>query len=814
MFGLLDDLRYAVRTLAKSRWFTLAAIAILVLGIGANTAIFSLVDTVLFRELPIEEPSRVVRLFAAGNDPGGLSSSSYPSYLDYRDQASSFDGLAAYSSGVGMSLAVGTAAPERVSGAIVTGEYFETIGVGPLLGRTITPEDARVRGEGAVVVLGHRLWEQRFGADPSALGRSVRINSRPFTVVGVAPRGFWGTDFDEPAQLWLPISMTGTAMPQFPVEMIDGRGFSWLDVIGRLAPGVSFGQAEAEVRAIGTSRAASQESRDPLGTLRPAASVARGTGERSEVMTKISWILLGVVGVVLLIACADLAGLMLVRGGRREHEIALRLAMGSSRARVVRQLLVECVLLALVAALGSLVVAIWGVRAFVAALPPDSPFPFEMTARVIDLRVLLATAAIALLSGLAFGTLPALRAARADLVRSLRNEPARGSSRSRLGSAFVVIQVTLAGVLLVTAGLLVRTLGKMRDVDPGFDPAGRIVATVDLGSAGYALDAMPAAWERILAQTRSIPGVRAAGLARSVPVQRAVMRHSVSIEGYEPPPGVYPNVDFNLVSPGYFEALGLPVLRGRAITEADREGTPPVAVISRAMAEHFWPGRDPIGEWIGEVDAEVVGVVADVRNRTLRDPAPPTLYRPVAQTMAMSALTLLVESDRPPASMMHELSAAMRRLDPHLPLFSMRTLRQKLGYAVAQETLLAGLLGAFALLALVLSAGGLYSLIAYRTELRQKEFGIRMALGAERKAILAGVLRESLTLTLLGLAIGAAIAALVTRFAETLLFGISPLDPLTFGAVGLLLLAAGAAAGHLPARRAAGADPATILRHE
>ncbi|MEO8218829.1 MAG: FtsX-like permease family protein, partial [Acidobacteriota bacterium] len=486
---------------------------------------------------------------------------------------------------------------------------------------------------------------------------------------------------------------------------------------------------------------------------------------------------------------------------------------GSSRTRIVRQLLIESLIIAVAGASAALVVAMWCVRLFIAALPPDTPLSFSATARVLDTRVLMATAITAILTGIAFGALPALRATGRAVLPGIRNDSSRGSSRSRLGRAFVIVQVTLAAVLLITAGLLLRTLRNARSVNPGFDPRGKVVASIDLARQGYSKDAMPAVWARILEKVTAMPSIRGAALARTVPVQNSGMRISIVIEGYDPPPGTYPNVDMNIVTPGYFRTLGVPIIRGRDLAESDIKGGRDVAVINRAMADEYWPGRDPIGKYIGDVNAEVVGIVANVRERSLRAPAAPAVYRPLAQ-LSMSGMTLLVAGDGQPAALTAGLTSAVRQVDPDLPLFQVWTLEQKLGYALAQERLMAAMVGAFSLLALLLSAGGLYSVVAYATQLRRREFGIRMALGAERGRILRTVLKESVVLTLTGLVFGLGIAAGVTRFAQSLLFGVSPLDPMTFLIAGAVLLAAGLAAGQLPAIRAMSTDPANVLRHE
>lgn len=814
----MRNVRYAVRALAKSPGFTIGAVLALALGIGANTAIFSLVDAALFRPLPVDRPRELVRLLSSDKKHQNLSNHSYPVYTDYRDQASAFAGLAAYADAEPAHLSTGLGKPERVISALVTGNYFRVLGVRPALGRLLADEDDRARGGHPVVVLSHSTWRQRFGADGSAIGRVIRINGHPFTIVGVAPRGFTGVGLTSVPELWMPIAMVQQVSPVL-AENVWTRRLSWLDIVGRLKPNVTIARAQAELDTIATRRAATPEGRfDPWGVVRPASAAALDPYGDENAQAHTSWVLLAVVGLVLLIACANASGLLLVRAERRQREVAIRLAIGASRGDVVRQLLVESVLLAALGAAAGVLVAAWAIDLielsdFLAAAESASP--------LLDWRVLTFTTTVALAVGVLFGLAPALRASRTDLVPALKSETPVFTLRARRVSVrhlFVVAQVGLSVVLLTGTGLLLRTLWKASAVNPGFDPDNAIVASVDLARQGYSEAAGPAVFDRLLARVRVLPAVRSAALGRSVPIVQSGMRVTVEPEGFQSTDGKPLNVDYNVVTPAYFQSLGIPLLRGRDFADHDRATSAPVAIVNDTFARRFWPNQDPIGKRVGglgpgDAEADIVGIVRTAKYRSLREPATSVVYVPLTQAY-LPRMTILLRTRGEPRAVLPALVSAVEEIDKDLPLFGVRTLRDQMGIALAQERTLARLFGAFALLALVLAATGLYSVVAYTTELRTREFGIRMALGAQPGDVRRLVLGQGVALSMVGLVVGLAASAPLTRFVDRLLFGVTPLDAASFtGACGALLVSCLAAA-HLPARRATHIDPAAALRAE
>jgi predicted permease len=823
MDQLLNDLRLAARSLARTPGFTLGAGLVLALGIGANAAIFSLVDAVLFRPLPVERPDELVRVYAreatsfAGSD--GISNSSYPVFEDYRDHATSFAALAAYADALPVHLAKDSGRPERLTAGVVTGRYFEVLGVRAQAGRLLGAADDGAPGREPVVVLSDRLWRRLFGGDARAVGASVRLNGHAFTVVGVAPAGFYGVSLDALPQLWVPASMAPVALPEFGgAGMLADRRFSWLDMVGRLKPGVSMATAQAELDTIATRRAVAQtgNDKDPHAKLLAARDAVVDPYETARVR-RLSWLLLGAAGLVLLIACADTVSLLLVRGERRREEIAIRLAIGASRGRLVRQLLVESLLLGGLGAAAGVAVAYWTVGLMRAAIPDGFPIP-TVVAAGIDPRVLAFAVVSALVGAVAFGLAPALRASGTELVPALKRVPAarRRFGRALPQEAFVGVQVALAGVLLAGALLLVQSLWRANRADVGFPVDGGSVALVDLDRQGYDEARGLRFWADLLERLRATPGIRAAAVARTVPLQSAGMRISLSPEGFTPPPGQHVNADYDPVAPGFFHALGASLVRGRDFLPTDVKGAPLVAVVNQAAADRYWPGQDPIGKRIldaGPADQplEVVGVVRTVKNRELREPPTPTVYVPVAQ-FYMGRMTVLVRSDLGEAAIAAAVASAVQSLDPELPVFGARTLRAQLGATLAQERVVGVLLAGFALLAVLLAGTGLHAVVAQATQARTREFAIRSALGSRPGEVTSLVLRRGLRPALAGAALALGLAAALGRTLESLLYETKPLDPLslvaTVGALGLLALAASA----WPARRASRLDPAAVLR--
>jgi predicted permease len=827
MRSFVDDLRQAVRVLAK-RPRLVAAIAVpLALGIGANTAIFGMVDGVLFRPLPVREPDRLARVYAVYPDmPDSLNGSAYPVYLEYRDGSPAFDGLAAFSDAGPVNLATGSGGAERVQCSAVTGNFFEVLGVRAAHGRTIERADDGAPGASPVVVLSDRVWRHRFGADPSVVGSSLRLNGREFTVVGVTPAGFSGLDLDAAdaiPDLWAPTSMVDALFPELAVlKPLTRRGFGWLQVVGRLAPGVSATQAQAALDAFAAARDAAPHDanrNDPSPRVVPAvqASLDPSTGGRTE---RLAWLLFGIVACVLLIACADAAGMLVVRAEERQREVAIRQAVGASRWRVARQLLAESVIVSVLGALGGLALAIWLSDVLAALSPAGFALPPEVASPVGGARVLAFTASIAALTAILFGTVPALRGSRVELTSSLKDE-ARvvevGRGRIRLRYAFVVLQVALSAVLLVGAGLLLRTLWNAYRVDPGFEPSGLLVASVDVAKQGYDEARGRAVYDRLVEEARAIPGVRSAALARSVPVQRTGMRSSVELGDVEVPEDE--QADLNVVGPDFFATMKIPVLRGRAFEASDLEGSHPVMVVNKAFADRYWPGQDAVGKRIknigpeGGAGSEIVGVVANFKAHSVREEPAPVMFSPAAQ-FYLPRMSVVVRTDGDPSALAGPLRAAAARIDPEMPVFNVRTGDEQLGLVLAQERVVAGLLVTFAAIAILLAATGFYALFAYLTRLRTREFAIRVALGAGRRDLVGSVVARGAACAALGAAIGLVAAGALSGVLSDLLFGVAPLDPASFAAAGLLIVAVAALACYLPARRAARVDPATALRHE
>jgi predicted permease len=826
MRSIVDDFLQAFRALAGRPWLVAAIAMPLALGIGANTAIFGMVDAALFRPLPVRDAERLARVYAVYHDiPGELNGTAYPIYLEYRDETPAFEGLAAFGDAGPVNLTTGSGQPERVQCSVVTGNLFELLGVRAALGRTIERADDGPPEASPIVVLSDRLWRRRFGADPSVVGSSLRLNGREFTIVGVTPAGFSGLDLDAAdsiPDLWAPISMTEGLFPELaPLKPLTRRGFGWLQIVGRLAPGTTLEQAQAQLEAVTAAhaeKAADPSHQDPSpraisaveASLDPAAG---GTTKR------LAWLLFGIVACVLLIACADAAGLLVVRAEERQREIAVRQAIGASRWRIVRQLLAESLLVSSLGAILGFALALWLSDVLVALSPAGFALPPEVASPVGSARVLTFTAVAALVTTILFGTVPALRGSKVELTPSLKNElrlVSVGGGRFRGRYLFVVLQVALSAVLLVGAGLLLRTLWNAYQTDPGFAPSGLLVASIDVAKQGYDEASGRAVYARLLEEARAIPGVRSAALARSVPVQRGGMRSSVEIYGLDLPPEE--RADLNVVGPDFFATLGVPLLQGRVFAPSDVEESPAVVVVNEAFADRYWPGQDVIGKRLKSIGpegkgSEVVGVVANFKLRSLREEPTPTMFAPAGQ-FYFPRMSVVVRAEGDPAALAGPLRAAVSRIDPQMPVFNVRTGDEQLGLVLAQERVVAGLLVTFAAIAILLAATGFYALFAYLTRLRRREFAIRIALGARRVELVASVVRRGALFAAIGTTVGLAAAGALSGVLADLLFGVAPLDVASYAGAGVLLIAVAAIASYLPARRAARVDPAVALRHE
>jgi putative ABC transport system permease protein len=795
---LLEELwwdgRYALRSLQKNPGFSAVTIITLALGIGASTAMFTLVNSILLRPLEYPEPERLVVLWE--RNPGGEERNvvSPRSFFAWREQAESFEQLAATWDRL-LNLTGGGEA-EQLRGKATTGSFFSVLGAGAQLGRTYRHGEE----EAAVAVLSHRLWQRRFGGDPAVVGRTITLDGRDRTVVGVMPADFHS--LGTKADLWVPIRL--------PPE-----GGRFLQVIGRLRPGTTLEQARTEMRAIGRR----------LAERYPAVNTGWGvtlvplheqvTGDVRPALL----VLLGAVGLLLLIACANVANLLLGRAAVRRKEMAVRLSLGATRARLIRQTLTESLVLAGGAGLFGLGLAVWGTQTLVRLLPPDLALPRLDEVRV-DGRVLGFALGISLLTGVLFGITPALFGSAVRLAGTLR-EAARGttSGRSRIRKALVVVEVALAVVLLVGAGLLGRSLQRLLEVDTGVRTEQVLTMRMWLAGPQYGEAALRSFMARLLPRLKALPGARSVGAEQHLPLTGDKLGHRF-YRADRPPPreGEVWSTDIRAVAGDYFGTLGIPLLRGRAFDARDHENAPPVVIINEELARRHFPGEDPIGKrisypWSDTISVEIIGVVGSIRERGPREEPSPAIYRPYAQ-MPTARVALVIRSAGDPLALASAAAAAVREIDPSQPVAEVRTMEQVVSATVARPRLNLYLLGGFAGMALLLAALGLYGVVSYSVTQRSHEIGVRIALGARPADVLRLMVREGMGLTVLGLLIGLGAALAATHVMASLLFGIRATDPPTLAGVSAFVAAVALLASYLPARRATRLDPMAALRAE
>lgn len=823
---MLSDLRYAARRLLRSPGFTAATVLTLAIGIGANTAVFTVVNTVLLGELPVPEPDRVVRVYTSDYSSGLFGTSSYPNFADYRDRAASFTTLAAYTTAAPMNMSTGGTA-ERVRGAVATRDFFDVLGVQPAHGRFFPPGDDTALGSAPVAVLSHELWTRSFSAAPEAVGTTITLNGSTFTVSGVAPEGFRGLDLIEAPALWVPMAMIEQAVPRRAgSDVLAQRGNRWLRMVGRLAPDVTIDGARTEVTTI-AEQLAQDHPETNLGTLaepdraRPVTIVpASSAGPVDEtVVSQVALLLMTVVGFVLLIACANVVNLLLARANARQGEIAVRQSLGASRGRLLRQLLTESTVLASLGGSAGLALGVWATRGLPALLPADMvALGLQLPEFTLDWRVLTFTAGLSLATGTLFGLAPALQTTRPDRIPLLQTLTCQANPQhARFRGTLVVAQVALSLVLLIGAGLFVRSLQMVLTTNPGFDSTGVLLADLDLSLQGYDETRGLSFYARVIERVESLPGVDAASVAAVVPVNPGGSRTTVEVAGYTPRPQEDMELNFNRVGPGYFRTMGIGVVQGRVFSDASLGGTPGEVVVNETFAQRYWPGQDPIGRNIRFTGRDhpdrVVGVVADGKYRGMRETGLPYIYVPIGLSYT-ARVTLLARVDGDPLAMLPAVRAELRALDPTLPIYGERTLEDQVARAVFGERLGAMLLGLFGAVALLLAAVGVYGLVAHAVEQRTHEIGVRMALGAERRDVVRLVVGQGMGLVVVGVGLGLAGAAALTRTVASLLFGISATDVVTFALVPLGLLATALLACLLPARRATRIDPMHALRYE
>ena len=814
---LWQDLRYGARMLIRSKGFTAAALISIALGVGVNTTIFSFINAALLRPLPVPQPEGLVRLWDGG-------ASSYPDYVAYRDETGVFNGLAAFAQRP-MSLTSGEETG-RVWGEIVSGNYFDVLGVPLQQGRAFLPEEDRTPGTHPVVVISDGLWKRRFNSDPGLIGQTILVNNKSFTVIGITAENFTGANLLTPPDLWVPVMSEPLVRPGSVSLTSPDDG--WLNLLGRLKAGVTLAEARAETLVIASRLHQARKARDTgpqeEGGRKVAVEFARGLMVSPKGHTTALFVvglLLVVVTLVLLVACANVANMLLARAAARRKEIAVRLTLGASRWRVVRQLLTESLLLAIVGGGAGLLLSLWSAE-LLQSLLPQSPDGIRAPLNTSpDVRVLLYTLFLSMMTGVVFGLVPALQASKPDLVSALKDE-AVGFSWRRLSlrSTLVVGQVAVSLLLLVAAGLFIRNLQNTQSANPGFQIENGIIMTYDLSLANYNAARGAVFHEELLARIRALPGVRAASLAEFVPLGGAGNKSPLYIEG-EATVLDQLNEDSLLshvtVANDYFKTMGITILGGRDFGDNDTTTAPRVVVVNETLARRLAPDGNAVGKRIrmdskGEY-LEVIGVARDIKYNDLAEKTPYFAYRPLSQQYR-PRMTLHISAMDNSQAMMNQARAEVRALDPNLPLTEVMTLAEHMRGPLAPARLFAWLSSAFGVLALVLAATGLYGVMTYLVSGRTREFGIRLALGANSRDMLRLILTEGVTLVGLGMLLGLFASVALTRVLQSMLYDVSATDPVTFVGVALLLAAVTLFACYIPARRAAKIDPMVALRHE
>jgi len=813
MDALLQDLRYGLRMLAKAPGFTAVAVLTLAIGIGGNATVFSWIRTVLLNPLPgISHADQFIAVETV-MPSGEYHTSSYPDYKDYRDRNSVFSGLVGFElASVDMSLR-NDAPPERVWGIIATENYFDVLGVQPAMGRTFHPVQKQGLNSDPYIVLGHGLWVRRFGSDPKVLGRTVHLNGHPFTVIGVAPQNFYGTIVGINAEYFVPMMMQPQVLPG---EDIEERWPTFVHVMGRLKPGITMAQAQAEMSTLDADFQKEYPNAEKgVGVfLTPVWGAHYGV---QDFLRSVLGFLMVVALFVLLIACVNVANLLLARATSREREIAIRAALGASRKRLLRQLLIESLLLATAGGIGGIFLALWGANLLTFFLPPlHLPVGLPLG---VDRAVLAFTLVLSLGTGVVFGLAPAWRGSRADLNNSLK-EGGRGSGTGsgshRLRDLLVVSEMVLATVLLMSAGLLLRSLQHAENKGPGFNSNHVTLAAFDLRATDYTGTQGAAYFDHLMELIRTYPGIQSVSLERYVPLWFTGRSYTnVRIQAYTPAPNEDMGIDCNVVGPNYFQTLQIPLINGRDFAEQDRTEAPKVVIVNQTMANRFWPAANPLGHQVhiwGQWRT-VVGVAHDIKYHRMNEDPRSFIYLPQLQADGTDA-NILVRAALPTAAVIADVRAAAKSLDPKVQPIETDDLDGLLHVSLFANRIAATLASVLGALGMLLAGLGIYGVLSYSVSQRLREIGIRLALGAQTKDVLRLVVGHGLRLALLGAAVGALVSVMARRGMSSLLFGISATDPVTFVAVLCVVTLAAAFAAYIPARRAMRVDPMTALRHE
>jgi putative ABC transport system permease protein len=818
MENLFYDFRYGFRSLIKNPAFSIVAILAVMLGTGANTAIFSVVNAILLRPLAFNEPERLVMVWG-NNVKSGVPT--YPlsvlDFLDYREHNQAFEQLASFAY-EDFNLSTGED-PEHLAGSFVSANFFSLLGVNPMLGRAFLPQEDQA-GADRVAIISHGLWNRRFGADPDFVGQTIQLNGASFTAVGVMPSNFQSPNAQDNPQIWVPMSFDGGDLFRIPASGggadFKKRTSRFLIGVARLKPDVTLSQAQSDMEIV--ARQIEQQHPDIntglsvnilslhkqiIGNIKPALLV-----------------LLAAVGAVLLIACANVANLLLARAAARQKEFAVRAALGASRFRLMRQLLTESLLLSLIGGALGLLLAFAGIKLILSLNPPNIPRLGEID---IDLRVLGFTLLVSILTGIVFGLAPALQASKPDLNETLK-ESSRGSTggrtRQRIRGLLVVSEIVVTTVLLVIAGLMIKSFWSLQNVNPGFNPENTLTMMVNLAAGKYSENhQVRGFYEQLLKRIETLPGVQSVGAVTNLPLTSTLIRFRFTIDGRAPAsPGERLVATTGAVNSNYFQAIGIPLLKGRSFTEQDRDKTPAVVIINDTMARRYWPGDDPIGRRLtlpslGGISREVVGVVGDIKHSGLDTESGAQLYLPYLQQQ-WNFMSLVVRTKSDPAGLAGVVRREITALDTNQSAYDVKTMQQVVSESVSQPRLYTMLLGIFAVVAMILAAVGIYGVMNYLVTQRVHEIGIRMSLGAQATDIFKMIVGQGMLLALIGVVLGLVAAFLVTRVMESLLFGVSARDLTTFLGIPLVLAAVAFLSIYIPARRAMKVDPMTALRQE